>query len=70
MLIHIYLDRTIDPDDYQRTRRATGYLEPERAFLTRSKEGRRHSPKGQLQRILPQLERPNKISKYLRFHDW
>jgi hypothetical protein len=29
---------TVDPGDYQRTIRHTGYLEPERAFLTYSKE--------------------------------
>jgi hypothetical protein len=29
-------------NDYQRTISHTGYLEPERAFLTCSKEGRRH----------------------------
>jgi len=30
---------TIDPGDYQRTIRHTGYLQPERAFLTCSTEG-------------------------------
>jgi len=31
-------------NDYQRNISHTGYLEPERAFLTCSKKGRRHSP--------------------------
>jgi len=39
-----YLKRNIDPGDHQRTIRHTGYIEPERAFLARSKEGRWHNP--------------------------
>ena len=34
---YVFLNQTIDPGDYQRTIRHTGYLEHERPFLTYSK---------------------------------